>query len=81
MPPDVDMQTWINIIATIAIGVGGWFGRSLWDAVDKLKNDLHQLEVDLPSNYIQRDQFFEGMKEIKEMLVRISDKIDGKADK
>jgi hypothetical protein len=81
MPPDVDMQTWINIIATIAIGVGGWFGRSLWDAVDKLKNDLHQLEVDLPSNYIQRDQFSEGMKEIKEMLIRISDKLDGKADK
>ena len=81
MPPDVDMQTWVNIIATIAIGVGGWFGRSLWDAVDKLKNDLHQLEVDLPSNYIQRDQFSEGMKEIKEMLVRISDKLDNKADK
>ena len=81
MPPDVDMQTWVNIIATIAIGVGGWFGRSLWDAVDKLKNDLHQLEVDLPSNYIQRDQFAEGMKEIKEMLVRISDKLDNKADK
>jgi hypothetical protein len=81
MPPDVDMQTWINIIATIAIGVGGWFGRSLWDAVDKLKNDLHQLEVDLPNNYIQRDQFSEGMKEIKEMLIRISDKLDNKADK
>jgi len=75
------MQTWINIIATIAIGVGGWFGRSLWDAVDKLKNDLHQLEVDLPNNYIQRDQFSEGMKEIKEMLIRISDKLDNKADK
>jgi hypothetical protein len=81
MPPDVDMQTWVNIIATIAIAVGGWFGRSLWDAVDKLKNDLHQIEVDLPNNYIQKNQFSEGMKEIKEMLIRISDKLDGKADK
>lgn len=75
------MQTWVNIIATIAIAVGGWFGRSLWDAVDKLKNDLHQIEVDLPNNYIQKNQFSEGMKEIKEMLIRISDKLDGKADK
>ena len=81
MPPDVDMQTWVNIIATIAIAVGGWFGRSLWDAVDKLKNDLHQIEVDLPNNYIQKNQFSEGMKEIKEMLIRISEKLDGKADK
>jgi len=81
MPPDVDMQTWVNIIATVAIAVGGWFGRSLWDAVDKLKNDIHQIEVDLPNNYIQKNQFSDGMKEIKEMLIRISEKLDGKADK
>lgn len=81
MPPTVDLQTWINIIATIAIGVGGWFGRSLWEAVDKLKNDLHQLEVDLPSNYLRKDEFQESMREIKDMLIRISDKLDGKADK
>jgi hypothetical protein len=81
MPPDVDMQTWVNIVATVAVAVGGWFGRSLWDAVDKLKNDLHQIEVDLPNNYIQKNQFSDGMKEIKEMLIRISEKLDGKADK
>lgn len=81
MPPDVDMQTWVNIVATVAIAVGGWFGRSLWDAVDKMKNDLHQIEVDLPNNYIQKNQFSDGMKEIKEMLIRISEKLDGKADK
>lgn len=81
MTSSIDLQTWINIIATIAIGVGGWFGRSLWEAVDKLKNDLHQLEVDLPSNYIRKDEFADGMKEIKEMLIRIDDKLNGKADK
>ena len=82
MPPDVvDMQTWINIIAAIFIGVGGWFGRSLWEAVDKLKNDLHELEVNLPSNYIRKDEFQEGMREIKDMLSKIFDKLDGKADK
>ena len=75
------MQTWVNIVATVAVAVGGWFGRSLWDAVDKLKNDLHQIEVDLPNNYIQKNQFSDGMKEIKEMLIRISEKLDGKADK
>lgn len=75
------MQTWVNIIATVAIAVGGWFGRSLWDAVDKLKNDIHQIEVELPKNYIQKNQFSDGMKEIKEMLIRISEKLDGKADK
>ena len=81
MPPDVDVQTWVNIVATVAVAVGGWFGRSLWDAVDKLKNDLHQIEVDLPNNYIQKNQFSDGMKESKEMLIRISEKLDGKADK
>ena len=45
MGVELDAQFWVNIVAAVVMGVGGWFGRSLWDAVDKLKTDLHQLEV------------------------------------
>lgn len=77
----MDTQTMLNIAAAAFLAVFGWFARVIWDAVYVLREDLHRLEVDLPSHYIRRDEFQEGMKEIKEMLGKIFDKLDGKADK
>ena len=42
---------------------------------------FRSIEVDLPMHYIRRDEFTEGMREIKEMLGRIFEKLDAKADK
>lgn len=77
----MDTQTLVNIAAGTILAVLGWFARVLWEAVNTLREDLHKLEVDLPSNYIRRDEFQDGMKEIKDMLGKIFDKLDGKADK
>ena len=71
----------INIGAGLALSVIGWLARTLWDAVTKLQNEIHQLEVDLPSNYIRKDEFAESMKEIKDMLGRIFDRLDKKVDR
>jgi len=82
MSPDpVDTQFWINVGIGLATAIGGWLAKTLWDAVENLKKDLHQLEVDLPSNYIQKDQFAESVKEIKDMLSKIFDKLEAKVDK
>jgi predicted RNA-binding protein with EMAP domain len=77
----MDTQTMINIAAGVALSVTGWLARALWDAVHKLQAEIHQLEVDLPSNYIRKDEFAESMKEIKDMLNRIFEKLDKKADR
>lgn len=81
----MEMQAIINIIVLLAVGVGGWFAREVWGAVKELREDLHQIEVDLPSNYIRRDEFQEGLKEIKDICRQIFDKVDSlekrKADK
>lgn len=77
----MDTQAMINIGAGVALSVMGWLARTLWDAVHKLQEEIHQLEVDLPSNYIRKDEFAESMKEIKDMLGRIFDKLDQKADR
>jgi len=71
----------MNIAAGVALSVIGWLARTLWDAVHKLQSEIHQLEIDLPSNYIRKDEFQDGMKEIKEMLARIFDKLDQKVDR
>lgn len=77
----MEPQTVVNLIAGTVLMVGGWFCRQLWDAVKELRDDLHNLEIELPTRYMRRDEFAEGMKEIKEMLRIITDKLDGKADK
>jgi hypothetical protein len=77
----MDTQTLVNICAGAVLAVLGWFARVLWEAVSTLREDLHKLEVDLPSNYIRRDEFQDGMKEIKDMLGKIFDRLDNKADK
>jgi hypothetical protein len=77
----MDTQNLINIIAGTAIGVGGWFARQLWDSVQALKEDVHQIEVDLPRHYVMKDDLDKRMSHIEDMFQRIYDKLDGKADK
>lgn len=66
-------------------GVAGWLGRTLWDAVENLKRDVHQIEVDLPSHYVRREEFSDALREIRDICKQIFDKLDSlekrKADK
>jgi len=81
----MDTQSLINVAVGVVLAVGGWLARELWGAVKELRADLRQLEIDLPSNYIRKDEFQEGIKELKEICRQIFDKVDGlerrKADK
>ena len=81
----MDTQTLINIVFGAFLALVGWLARQLWEAVERLKSDLHQIEVELPSNYIKRDEFSESLKEIKDLCRQIFDKVDSieqrKADK
>lgn len=81
----MEMQTLINFAAGTTLTIGGWFARQLWDAVSELRRDLHNIQVELPQNYLRKDEFREGVKEIKDILNEIFRKIDDlykeKADK
>lgn len=72
----MDMQSLLNIAAGSAIAVGGWFARQLWDSVQKLKEEVHQIEVNLPHNYVRRDEFKDVLKEIRDIQTEIFRKID-----
>jgi hypothetical protein len=77
----MDHQTMFNIGAGAILAVMGWFARQLWDAVASLREDVHQIEIDLPMHYVRRDEFADNMKEIKDMLGKIFDRLDTKVDK
>ena len=77
----MDLQILINVIGGSILAIMGWFARQLWEAVKELRADLHRIEVQLPSNYIRRDEFNDGIRELKEMLGKIFDRLDNKVDK
>jgi hypothetical protein len=77
----MDSQMIINLAAGAILAAMGWLARVLWEAVSKLREDLHELEVELPRNYVRKDEFSDNMREIKEMLGKIFDRLDNKVDK
>lgn len=70
-------QQLINIMFGAALTVAGWFARELWTAVQELKSDLSKL----PLSYVSRQDYRDDMKEVKDMLGKIFDKLDNKQDK
>ena len=77
----LDFQSIAIGLLGILAGMGGWFIRQIWDAVTKLQSDMRIIELDLPRAYVAKSDFADAMREIREGLTRIYDKIDGKADK
>ena len=77
----MNSQDLINLAFGAAASVLGWFARELWAAVKELKADLAKLREELPRTYVVRDDYKDDIREIKEMLTKLFDRIDGKADK
>jgi hypothetical protein len=77
----MDTQSLINLAAGAALTALGWFAREVWGAVSELRRDLHQIEVNLPKEYVQKIDLDKRMTHIEDMFQRIYDKLDAKADK
>lgn len=81
----LETQTLVDLALGSVLAVIGWFARQLWDAVKRLQEDIHKIEVDLPTHYVKREEFSDSLKEIKDLCRQIFDKVDSlekrKADK
>jgi len=77
----MENQQVINMFLGGGLTVMGWFARELWAAVKELKVDLAKLREELPRTYVVRDDYKDDIREIKEMLTKLFDRIDGKVDK
>jgi hypothetical protein len=77
----MNSQDLINLAFGAAASVLGWFARELWSAVKELKADLAKLREELPRTYVVRDDYKADIREIKEMLTKLFDRLDNKADK
>jgi predicted RNA-binding protein with EMAP domain len=73
----VDYQTLFNLAVTAAAFFGGWTLNRIYIAIDRLDSDVR----DLPVKYVGKDDYRNDLKDIKEQLSKIIDKLDDKADK
>ena len=84
----MDWQNVINIGIGSLLAVGGWFCRQLWDSVKELKADIADLKLHVSENYVKKSEV-ESLRtdmdkrfdRLEQMIARLYDKIDAKADK
>jgi chaperonin cofactor prefoldin len=77
----MDYQALLNIILGVALSIGGWFVRQMWDAVQNLKDDLKRIEVDMPTHYVRKDEMASRFDRIEDLLDKLYEKLDNKVDK
>lgn len=73
----MDSQTLINIGFGVAGAFGGWILNSLSRSIIRIEDRI----TDMPLQYVTRDDYRADIAEVKGMLARIFDKLDGKVDK
>jgi len=84
----MDWQHFINLGGGAALGVMGWFARQLWDAVKTLQADMNRLELSISDNYVKKADLAMLKAEIntrfdriEQLLDKVYDKLDNKADR
>jgi hypothetical protein len=77
----MDWQLIINIGGAAALSTLGWFARQLWDSVQNLKNDVKQIEINLPTHYVKKDELSVRFDRIEHLLDKLYEKLEQKADK
>jgi len=73
----MDTQMLFNIVVGLASFFGGWVLNNITKAIDRLDNDVRNL----PMTYVSKDEYHRDIAEVKTMLGKIFDKLDGKVDK
>ena len=73
----MDYQVLFNGAVAIAAFFGGWTLNNITKTLDKLDADVRGM----PTNYVAKADYRADLHEIKDMLNKIFDKLDGKADK
>lgn len=77
----MEWQTIINIGAGSLLAMLGWFARQIWDSVQKLKDDVKQIEIDLPTFYVKKDEIAQRFDRVELLLDKIFEKLEQKADR
>lgn len=77
----MESQDVFNAAITLSGVFGGWILKTIWDAIKDLKMEVRELNREVNQDFVRREDFKDSIVEIREMLNKIFDKLDNKADK
>lgn len=84
----MNWQDAFNIAVALAAFLGGYFVKTLWEAIKdvqaadlRLSEKVAAIEVLVAGSYVTRNEYRDDLRSITAMLERIETKLDGKADK
>jgi hypothetical protein len=73
----VDKQALFNLVVGVAGAFGGWILNNISRSIQRLDDDVRKM----PLTYVTQTTYQRDIDEVKAMLSKIFDKLDGKADK
>ena len=73
----MDYQVFFNATLGLAAFLGGWTLNGITKAIERLDTDVRNM----PMHYLSKDDYRTDIKDVKDMLGKIFDKLDTKVDK
>ena len=73
----MDNQILFNLAVALAGFLGGWVLNNVSKSIDRLDVDVRAM----PHMYVSREDYKDDMREIKDMLGKIFDRLEAKQDK
>lgn len=77
----MDNQQLFNLVVCVAGFLGAFVFYQVMQRLQRTEDMLASLKETLPHDYVQKDDYRADIKEVKDILRQIFDKLDGKADK
>jgi cell fate (sporulation/competence/biofilm development) regulator YmcA (YheA/YmcA/DUF963 family) len=77
----MDNQQLFNLVVCVAGFLGAFVFYQVMQRLQRSEDKLAELERMLPHDYVQKDDYRSDMRDVKDLLKQIFDKLDGKADK
>lgn len=77
----MDNQQLFNLVVCVAGFLGAFVFYQVMQRLQRSEDKLSELERNLPHDYVQKDDYRADMRDIKDLLKQIFDKLDNKQDK
>lgn len=77
----MDNQQLFNVVVSIAAFLAAFVFYQVMQRLQRSEDSIAAMKEHLPKEYVQKDDYKNDIKEVKDILRQIFDKLDAKADK
>lgn len=77
----MDNQQIFNLVVAVGAFLGVFVFNQIMQRLQKLEDGIAAIKESMPHDYVQKDDYRNDIKEVKEILRQIFDRLENKADK